>query len=127
MYSGVISKFTDVLRGGGTPTVFGDGRQTRDFVFVKDVVQANLLAMRSDRAGAGGVFNVGTGRQASLLDLLSVLGELTGRDVEPAFADTRAGDIRHSVSAIDSARDTLGYAPQFSLREGLQALLEHNA
>jgi UDP-glucose 4-epimerase len=125
MYSGVISKFTDVLRGDGTPTVFGDGQQTRDFVFVGDVVRANLLAMRSDEAGTGSVFNVGTGRQASLLDLLSVLGELTDRTVEPLFADARAGDIRHSVSAIDKARSTLGYAPQFELREGLQALLTH--
>jgi len=125
MYSGVISKFTDVLRSGGTPTVFGDGGQTRDFVFVKDVVHANLLAMRSEQAGAGNVFNVGTGSQASLLDLLAVLGELTGREVEPEFADVRAGDIRHSISAVDKARRVLGYAPQFGLREGLEALLAY--
>lgn len=122
MYSGVISKFSDVLRSGATPTVFGDGQQTRDFVFVKDVVQANLLAMRAN-AGAGDVFNVGTGRQASLLDLLSVLGELSGSAVEPEFAEVRVADIRHSLSDIGKARERLGYAPRFALREGLQALL----
>ncbi len=124
MYSGVISKFTDVMRKGQTPVVFGDGGQTRDFVFVKDVVQANLLAMRSPKVGAGEVFNVGTGRQASLLDLLAVLGELTGRRVEPQFREARAGDIRHSVSDIARARAVLGYEPKFTLKEGLKALLD---
>ncbi len=124
MYSGVISKFVDVLTAGQTPTVFGDGGQTRDFVFVKDVVQANLKAMRSERVGGGEVINVGTGRAVSLLDLLAALGELTGRRVAPAFAPVRAGDVRHSLADIAQARLLLGYEPATELKAGLNALLE---
>jgi UDP-glucose 4-epimerase len=123
MYSGVISKFSDVILAGGRPTVFGDGRQSRDFVFVQDVVQANLLALRQPEPARGEVFNVGTGRQTSLLDLLAVLGELTGRSVEPRFEAVRAGDVRHSVADISRARAVLGYAPRYSVREGLSELL----
>lgn len=123
-YSGVISKFTDDIKNGRTPTIFGDGQQTRDFVFVKDVVQANLLAMHSDEAGHGEAFNVGTGRNVSLLDLLGILGELTGKQISPVFKPARAGDIRHSVSDISAAKRDLGYAPAFSLKQGLGELLK---
>ncbi len=124
MYSGVISKFVDVLKAGGTPTIFGDGEQTRDFVYVKDVVRANLLAMRSAEAGKGEVFNVGTGKRTSLLELLKTLGRIFGREVAPQFAAERAGDIRHSVSDISRAKEVLGYAPRATLEEGLRALVE---
>lgn len=123
MYSGVISKFTDDLRAGRTPVVFGDGRQTRDFVFVKDVVQANLKAMQSVHAGRGESFNVATGQTASLLDLLATLGELSGRSLTPEFREARPGDIQHSSADISRARNILGYEPRFSLRTGLEALL----
>lgn len=123
-YSGVISKFTDDIRAGRTPTVFGDGLQTRDFVFVKDIVQANLLAMRSPKAGHGEAFNVGTGNRISLLDLINVLGELSGRKITPDFKPARSGDIRHSVSDITAARRELGYEPAFTLKQGLSELLK---
>ncbi|MHC4914471.1 MAG: NAD-dependent epimerase/dehydratase family protein [Planctomycetota bacterium] len=126
MYSGVISKFVDVLGTGGTPTVFGDGEQTRDFVYVKDVVAANLLAMSSGRVGRGEVFNVGTGKRTSLLELIAALAAIFGREVRPTFADERAGDIRHSVSDISRARDLLGYEPRATLEEGLRALIVHS-
>jgi len=124
MYSGVISKFSDVLRAGETPKVFGDGLQTRDFVFVKDVVQANIKAMHTERAGAGEAFNVGTGRQTSLLELLDTLAGLLGRAVEPEFHDARAGDIRDSVSDISRTREILDYDPAYTLTTGLKELLE---
>jgi UDP-glucose 4-epimerase len=124
MYSGVISKFTDDIKAGRTPTIFGDGQQTRDFVFVKDVVQANIKAMRSPNAGAGEAFNVATGQTASLLDLLATLGELTGKKITPNFKDARQGDIRHSSADITRARATLGYEPRFTLKSGLEALLK---
>ena len=123
MYSGVISKFTDVLAAGGTPTVFGDGKQTRDFVYVKDVVQANLKAMLAVRVEPGQVINVGTGKAVSLLDLLAVLGQLYGRQVTPKFALPRAGDVQHSLADIAQARHVLGYEPKTNLHEGLAALL----
>jgi nucleoside-diphosphate-sugar epimerase len=126
MYSGVISKFSDVLAAGGTPTVFGDGGQTRDFVFVKDVARANLLAMATERAGRGEVFNIGTGRRVSLLDLLATLAGILGRTVQPVLAPPRAGDIRHSVSDISRAAAVLGFTPATPLSEGLRALVEYN-
>jgi UDP-glucose 4-epimerase len=125
MYSGVISKFADVLAGGGVPTIFGDGKQTRDFVYVKDVAAANLLAMGSENVGRGEVFNIGTGRQTSLLELLETLAGTFGRELTPDFAEARAGDIKHSVSDIARARATLNYEPRATLEEGLKALVDH--
>lgn len=124
MYSGVISKFTDDVKAGRTPTIFGDGQQTRDFVFVKDVAQANLKAMFGERVGAGEACNVATGQTASLLDMVRVLGELTGRSITPTFKDARKGDIQHSSADIAKARQLLGYEPKFTLKSGLQLLLQ---
>ncbi len=121
-YSGVISRFTDALRRNETPTIFGDGLQSRDFVYVKDVVAANLLAMEAPGLSGGEVYNVATGRAATLLDLLSALGKASGRRVEPEMKPARAGDIRHSLAEIDRARAALGYEPAFSLEEGLSRL-----
>jgi nucleoside-diphosphate-sugar epimerase len=122
-YSGVISRFMDAMARGQSPTVFGDGLQTRDFVFVKDVVQANLLAMRTPGLGKGEVFNVGTGRQTSLQDLLGVLNELNGRQFAAEFREARAGDIRSSVADITQARQRLAYSPNYDIRQGLRELL----
>ncbi len=124
VYSGVISKFVSVLKAGGTPTIFGDGLQTRDFVFVKDVVRANLLAMHSDRVGNGEIINVGSGQSTSLLDLLATLGKLLGRQVQVNFQPARAGDVRHSLADIDRARQRLDFTPQTTLADGLRQLLE---
>ena len=123
-YSGVISKFCDDVAAGRTPTVFGDGQQTRDFVFVKDVAQANLLAASPDRVpGRGQIYNVASGKTASLLDLLSTLGCLTGRSLIPNHREARAGDIKHSAADIARARSELGYEPRFDLESGLRELL----
>lgn len=123
-YSGVISRFCDDLAAGRPPTIFGDGLQTRDFVFVRDVVQANLLAMSDRVPGAGQVYNVASGSTTSLLDLIAALCDLSGRPLEPVHREPRAGDIRHSAAAIDRARQELGYAPHVNLREGLRLLLQ---
>lgn len=125
MYSGVISKFVDVLGSGGTPTVFGDGGQTRDFVFVEDVARANLLAMDSQKVGQGEAINVASGRRTSLLDLIEVLGRIFGREAKPGFAETRAGDVRHSAADISRAGQLLDYKPAFTLEEGLRQLVEY--
>jgi|SRR5688572_11244672 len=121
-YSGVISIFVNRLRAGRAPMIYGDGLQTRDFVYVADVVDANLRAMLEDYRGFR-VFNVGTGRQTSLNDLLSQLQKLTGVSVEPEYADARPGDIRHSVADIALIQRELGYAPSRNLSEGLSLLL----
>jgi UDP-N-acetylglucosamine/UDP-N-acetyl-alpha-D-glucosaminouronate 4-epimerase len=122
-YSGVISIFVDLLRAHRTPTIFGDGDQTRDFVYVGDVVEANLRAMLADYRGFR-VFNVATGRQTSLNQLLSQLQQLTGTSVVSRFAEARKGDIRHSLADISLIARELGYVPSRSLSQGLSLLVD---
>src|SRR5688572_9355248 len=122
-YSGVISIFVNLLRAGRSPTIFGDGEQTRDFVYVRDVVNANLRAMFAGPAGFH-VFNVGGGRETSLNQLLSELQQLTGTSLKPGYVKARDGDIRHSLADISLIRRELGYAPGGTLTEGLRLLLD---
>lgn len=121
-YSGVIAIFVDALGKGKIPTIFGDGEQTRDFTYVSDVVSALLLA--SEKPGvAGEVFNVGTGRGTSLLQLVQALNHQMGTDLTPRHAEARAGDIRHSKADISKAERMLNYRPQVTFEEGLARTL----
>src|SRR5262245_40663542 len=121
-YSGVIAIFAAALSEGRTPTIYGDGLQTRDFTYVSDVVQALMLA--ATKPGVSGeVFNVGTGEGISLLQLLDGLNRLMGTSVVPRFAEARAGDIRHSRADLARARRMLGYEPRVSFDEGLARTL----
>ncbi len=122
-YSGVISRFVDILKQGKVPTVYGDGLQSRDFVHVSDVVAANMLAMHDPGVGKGDVFNVGTGRSVTLLDLLTELAGLLGRLVAPEFRPARPGDIRASLASIERIQERLRFVPRVGLRDGLATLL----
>ncbi len=122
-YSGVISRFVETLAAGEVPTIFGDGEQTRDFVFVKDVVKANLLAMEHPDITGGEVYNIATGHAVSLLELLQTVNPLNSADTKPIFDQARPGDIRHSRACISKAKCYLGYEPSFTLEEGLSDLL----
>jgi UDP-glucose 4-epimerase len=122
-YSGVISIFLNRALNGQPPVIYGDGRQTRDFVFVGDVVQALLLAAASPAAN-GRIFNVGTGKSVTINELWRTIGALSGCNANPVFQAPRHGDILHSVSAIDSARAVLGFAPRVSLEKGLESTLD---
>lgn len=124
-YSGVVSRFVECARTGARPVVFGDGLQSRDFVYVADVVQANLAAMQRPDVGHGECFNVASGRTATLLDLLALISRLIGRELAPSFEAARPGDIRHSAADITQATEKLGYAPHFTLEQGLRELLIH--
>jgi UDP-glucose 4-epimerase len=124
-YSGVISRFVSALLDGERPVVFGDGRQTRDFVYVTDVVDALLLAATAPQA-TGGAFNVATGRGVSVNDTLRVLATLTRARRPPRHEPARAGDIRHSVADIDAARRAFGYEATVSLADGLARTIEAN-
>jgi len=117
-YAAAIPRFIAALLGGHQPTIYGDGRQSRDFVYVGDVVQANLLACSASGA-VGEVFNIGAGAETSLLQLLALLGPLTGRPVEPAHLPPRAGDITRSFGSIERASRVLGYRPRTSIADGL--------
>jgi UDP-glucose 4-epimerase len=110
-YSGVIAKFCTLLLAGKAPSIFGEGLQSRDFIYVENVAHANLLGAEGAAAKvAGGVFNVGGGASINLLQLLGVLNELTGQRLEPQFQPARAGDVRHSLADISSAQRGLGYS-----------------
>jgi nucleoside-diphosphate-sugar epimerase len=117
-YSGVISIFMTRAKSGTAPIIYGDGHQSRDFVFVKDVVQANLLAASSP-AASGQVFNVGTGNSIEIKALWNKIAGLAQCSATPEFADSRPGDIVHSVAGILKARERLGFCPAVSLDQGL--------
>lgn len=121
-YSGVIAIFTAALTEGRVPLIFGDGEQTRDFTYVTDVVQACMLAAEKPDV-SGEVFNVGTGRGTSLLQLLDAMNRQMGTNVKARHADPRAGDIRHSRADISKAKRMLGYEPRMAFEEGLAKTL----
>lgn len=118
-YSGVLSKFCAALRAGDPPTIYGDGTQSRDFVYVENVVQANLLACQAPGV-SGMAFNIGTGTRISLKAVLESLTHITGVAVSPKHLPPRAGDILHSQADISRAQQYLGYRPQVSFEEGLR-------
>jgi len=113
--AGVVAIFMGLLRDGATPTIFGDGLQTRDYVYVGDVVDALLLAAGHD----GGIYNVGTGIETSVVDLYAAVSAATGIDRDPAFAQARLGELQRSVLDPSLARTELGWIPRHSLGEGL--------
>ncbi len=122
-YSGVIPLFSRQLLSSVRPVIYGDGLQTRDFVYVTDVATANLLAARANGV-AGQVFNVASGRQVSILELFKALRSLTGsHSVEPGFSPARVGDLRVGASSIEKIGKTIGYKPEIALEVGLSRVL----
>ena len=118
--AGVVAIFMGLLRDGRTPTIFGDGAQTRDYVYVGDVARAFLLALGRD----GAVFNVGTGVETSVVDLYAAIRAASGVDRDPAFAPARLGELQRSVVDPALAAGGLGWRPERSLGEGLAATWE---
>ena len=121
-YAAVIPLFIEGLLDGRPPTIHGDGGQSRDFVFVEDVVQAMLQA--SQAAVAGQVFNIGQGQSWTVLELAETLAALVQESLPPVFGPARAGDIRTSAADIGRATEALGYRPVWDLHQGLQATVE---
>jgi UDP-glucose 4-epimerase len=119
--AGVIAIFCGLLVEGGRPTVFGDGLQTRDYVHVDDIVQANLLAAESDVSGA---YNIGLGRQITVLDLVDALAPLAPNGFEPEHKPERPGEVRHIALDSSRARAELGWEARVGLEEGLAQTLE---
>ena len=119
-YAAVIPLFIEALMHDESPTVHGDGRQSRAFAYVDDVVAVNLAAAAAPReACSGQAYNIGGLREVSLLDLLATLGRIVGVQPRPVHVEPRPGDIRHSSADISAAREHLGYAPSVSLEDGL--------
>lgn len=124
-YSGVIAKFCQSLIKGERPVVYGDGKQTRDFVYVADVVEALLLAALSPET-PGNVFNIGTGYSHALNGVLALLSESKGvKALEPRYLPAREGDIRHSVTDPTVAKRRFGWEPKTALKDGLDSTLDY--
>lgn len=114
-YAAVVPGFIKNVFEGSPPVIFGDGEQTRDFTFVKDVVAANILAAQ---ANIGGVFNIGSGQNTTVNELANLIIDIIGSNIKPIYQDPRPGDVRHSLADISKAK-TFGYEPKYSLRQGL--------
>jgi UDP-glucose 4-epimerase len=124
-YSGVLAIFCRLMLAGEQPTIFGDGEQSRDFTYIDDVVQANLLAAAAPAERVSGqMMNLATGTRHTLNQTFRILSELTGYRGRPAYAAPRAGDIRDSLADIRLARELLGYEPAVDFREGLRRTVE---
>jgi UDP-glucose 4-epimerase len=113
--AGVVAIFMSRLRDGERPRIFGDGRQTRDYVYAGDVAEVTLAALES----SGGVFNVGTGRETSVFDLFAAIQAVAGTDGEPEYADARQGELQRSVLDVSRAERELGWRARHTLDEGL--------
>ena len=122
-YSGVISIFADTLGQGKQPTIYGDGEQTRDFVYVSDVVEANIKAATAPSA-AGKAINIATGGKLSINELLKTVSDLKGQPFAPQYKSGRQGDIRHSRADISAARELLDWEPVVAFEDGLRMLFE---
>jgi nucleoside-diphosphate-sugar epimerase len=122
-YAAVIPRFTTAALEGRSPVVFGDGQQSRDFCFIDNCVEANLLACTAPGA-AGKVFNVACGVRTTLLDVIEELGRIVGKKVTPVHEPARPGDIKHSLADITQARTILGYTGKVSFAEGLARTVE---
>jgi nucleoside-diphosphate-sugar epimerase len=122
-YSGVISIFMTRAVDKKTPTIYGDGRQYRDFIYVKDVVTANLLAIAA-RDASGEVFNIGTGQTVRISQLWNAVSDLAAAAMPPVFEKSRPGDILESVADIQKAASLLSFTPQYKYQEGLEKTFE---
>lgn len=123
-YAAVIPKFLSALTQGEAPVVFGDGEQSRDFIFVDDIVEANLRATEATRGVGGRAFNIGSGRSVSLKQILEKLEAILGRPIPPDLRPARPGDIKHSRADIAAAAGLLQFTPSVSLDDGLARTLE---
>jgi UDP-glucose 4-epimerase len=122
-YAAVVPRFFEAIRDGRPVTIHGDGTQSRDFTFVANVVEANILAADAEGA-AGSVLNIATGRRASVNELADAVGDVLGLPVEKDYVDTRTGDVRHSWADVSEAQRVLGYEPAVTLEEGLRRTAE---
>ncbi|HRX86613.1 MAG TPA: SDR family oxidoreductase [Phycisphaerae bacterium] len=125
-YAAVIPAFITAMLDDRAPTIYGDGKQTRDFTFVENITHAYMLAVDLPKT-TGQTVNVACGYEISLLDIVAHLNRLLGKDIRPTFEAPRAGDVRHSRADITAAHKLLGYSPVVTFDEGLRRTLEHYA
>lgn len=123
-YAAVIPKFIKMLLHDETPTIHGDGNQSRDFTYIDNVVEANLKACLAPSEAAGEAYNIAYGGREYLIDIYYALARALGKDIEPNFGPERAGDIKHSNADISKARQNLGYDPDYDFESGLRLAVD---
>ena len=121
-YASVIPRFINRVKNGQPPIIFGDGKQTRDFVFVKDVVRMNVMAMESEKEG---IVNVASGNETSVNDLAQTVLSLSARSLSPRYEDERPGEVKRSVADITKAKEDFGFSPEYDLLRGLLEMSEY--
>lgn len=123
-YAAVIPKFIRMLLKGEAPTIHGDGRQSRDFTYIENVIEANLKACKAPHEAGGQAYNIAYGGREYLIDLYHIMCEKLGKDIAPQFGPERAGDIKHSNADISKAREWLGYEPEYNFERGLELAID---
>jgi UDP-glucose 4-epimerase len=123
-FSPIIPKFINIMLQGNSPTIFGDGQTSRDFTFVDNVVEANLLAMNAGKKAVGKRFNVACGQEISLNEVVDILNNLLGTEIHPTYSDSRPGDLKHSCADLSLSQEILGYKPKIYFEEGLKLTLD---
>lgn len=123
-YAAVIPKFIKQLLNDEAPTINGDGKQSRDFTYIENVIEANLKACMASSDAAGQAYNIAYGGREYLIDIYYALTRALGKDIEPNFGPDRAGDIKHSNADISKAKELLGYDPQYNFEDGLKEAIE---
>ncbi len=119
VYAAVIPKFIKKLLNNEQPTIYGDGKQSRDFTYIENVIEANLKACLADSKYSGEAFNIAHGDREYLIDIYTLLCALLSKDIDPIFTDSRKGDIKHSNADISKAKKCIGYSPSYDFRKGL--------
>ena len=122
-YAATIPKFIKMLLNNERPTINGDGKQSRDFTYIENVIEANLKACFAPEEANGQVFNVAYGGREYLIDIYNTLSKALGKNIEPLFGPERPGDIKHSKADISKARQMLGYDPQYNFARGLNEVI----
>ena len=123
-YAAVIPKFLKQLMADEAPTINGDGKQSRDFTYVENVVEANLKACLAPHEAGGQAFNIAYGGREYLIDIYYDMCKALGKDIEPNFGPDRAGDIKHSNADISKAKKLLGYDPDYDFKKGLELAID---
>lgn len=123
-YAAVIPLFVKALMRGEQPVIFGDGLQSRDFSYVDNVIEANILASQAPKEACGQVFNIACGDRTTLIDLYNKICDLLDIHFEPKYVESRAGDVKHSLADISKARELLGYEPKYNVFQGLELAID---
>ncbi len=123
LYAAAIPAFVTSILKDEPPTIYGDGEQSRDFTYIDNVVEANLLAAQTEQT-AGEVINIACGQRVTVNEIIDMINDLVGKNIKPIYVDSRPGDVKHSLADISLAQKLIGFKPNVSFREGLRLAID---